>query len=258
MGLEKIKQTYDDIYIILSPPRCSSTTLARVFWEHPSIGFYSHEPYEVVYHHGLSVEHAHRFIENPITLKNTGVGNLIIKEMTFQVRDHFSELSKMTKHPLVFLLRNPALSFKSRMKKFEEGANESGLAYENAGMDAGWDDLLVQVNQCKELGIPYFIIDSTEFRNSPKIIFKKLFGKLKLSYSEKMLQWDPRPDITLTKPGGEHIKHFYERTLNSSGIQPASEPIPEIESFSLNVQELLGKCDEIYRTLLRDANHITL
>ncbi len=257
MGLEKIKQTYNEIYIILSPPRCSSTTLARVFWEHPTIGFYSHEPYEVVYHHQMSLEHAYHFIENPIPLKNNAGTNLIIKEMTFQVRDHFLDIPKITKHPLIFLMRDPRLNFWSRIKKFEEGANESGLSYENAGIDAGWHELFAQINQCKKLNIPYFIVDSTEFRNAPQIVLSKLFDKLNLSFSEKMLEWSPRPDINLCKPGGEHIKHFYERALESTGIQPAFEPLPGIDAFNPQVRPLLEKCNQIYLTLQQDENRLS-
>src|SRR5688572_11824723 len=42
----------DPVLVILSPPRCGSTAVARSFWQHPLFRWYIHEPYDRVYHHG--------------------------------------------------------------------------------------------------------------------------------------------------------------------------------------------------------------
>ncbi len=47
--INAIKDNYDQIYVIVSPPRCSSTAFARVFWELPTVKYYAHEPFEGTY-----------------------------------------------------------------------------------------------------------------------------------------------------------------------------------------------------------------
>ena len=44
--LGKARSRYSDVIVIVSPPRCRSTALARVFWEHPLVRYYAHEPFE--------------------------------------------------------------------------------------------------------------------------------------------------------------------------------------------------------------------
>ena len=86
--VDDVLQQYDEIYAIISPPRCSSTALARAFWKEQSIGFYSHEPFEKTFHHQVGVEHAYDFIRNAQSISEKGNG-LIIKEMAFQVHPNF-------------------------------------------------------------------------------------------------------------------------------------------------------------------------
>ena len=50
--MNRVKERYDRIVVIISPARCGSTPLARVFWEHPALRYYSHEPFEVTYFDG--------------------------------------------------------------------------------------------------------------------------------------------------------------------------------------------------------------
>ena len=47
---DAIRARHSAVYVIVSPPRCGSTAFARVFWEHPSVRYYSHEPFEVTYY----------------------------------------------------------------------------------------------------------------------------------------------------------------------------------------------------------------
>ena len=54
--LREATERYSDIYVIVSPPRCSSTAFARVLWQHPSVGYYSHEPFEVTYFDGAGLD----------------------------------------------------------------------------------------------------------------------------------------------------------------------------------------------------------
>src|SRR5690348_10229121 len=114
---EQLKQRYEKIFLIVSPPRCSSTALARVFWHHPSIRYYSHEPYETVYYNDDSTKVAHNNLFDPIDLATSYSGKtlvegqgLVIKEMPYQVGAHFKELASFATHPIVFLIRDPRLS----------------------------------------------------------------------------------------------------------------------------------------------------
>ncbi len=50
LEVERIGRKYDGVYLIISPPRSSSTALARVFIEHQAIGAYCHEPFDRLYH----------------------------------------------------------------------------------------------------------------------------------------------------------------------------------------------------------------
>ena len=116
INLETIKKNYDHIFVIVSPPRCSSTALARVFWEHPEISFYSHEPFDFVYYRDSGLSEVYQNLTRPIKLKDKG-RNLLIKEMTFQVGEHMDVLAKLSSHPLIFNMRDPRLSIMSRLRK---------------------------------------------------------------------------------------------------------------------------------------------
>ena len=96
-NIERLKQKHGNIYVIVAPPRCSSTALARVFWEQDSIRYYSHEPFERTYYWHEGLEDVFKALESPIDLVEKGIsqrakhGNeLIIKEMPYQVGDNFS------------------------------------------------------------------------------------------------------------------------------------------------------------------------
>lgn len=249
-GIENIKEKFKEIFIILSPPRCSSTALARVFWEHPSIGYYSHEPFEKTFHHKTTLEDALHFLDNPIQIKTPGESYLV-KEMVFQVHQHFRELVKFTKNPLTFLIRDPRLSLYSRIEKFEAGKKDPVFPY----VEAGWKELKLQLNTARDAEIPFSIVDATEFRNHPLEILPTLFERLNLSFSPEMICWQPRPDLDLCNLGGEH-HHLYERVLKSSGLQPANENIPDISAFPLKLQPIVETCLNIYQEIKDDPERI--
>lgn len=251
MSLEEIKQLYQDIYIIISPPRCSSTSLARVFWEHSTIKYYSHEPYEETFHRNTAESTADSFLKKPVTVNDNESSGLIIKEMAFQVNAHFKEFIQITKHPLCFLIRDPRLSFKSRLEKFKMGKNKPTHPH----VEAGWEDLKSQIHYCKENGLPHCIIDSTEYRNQPEKILGQMFEFMGLSFSDSMINWKSREDINLCNLGGEHI-HLYERVLKSTGIEPANEEIPDLSEFPDEMRPLVESCLNLYNELLDDPNRI--
>ena len=110
----EIIDQYGDIYVIVSPPRCSSTAFARVFWEQPSVRYYSHEPFEGMYFTGQDLNYVINNLRNPLDLqdiknnsRNYPGNNLVIKEMPYQVGQNFTRLISLTRKPVVFLTRDP-------------------------------------------------------------------------------------------------------------------------------------------------------
>ena len=101
----KLKNLYENIYVIISPPRCSSTAFSRAFWEQPSIRYYSHEPFEVTYFEGAGLRDVIEKLKNPIDLhpiKNNQYSKqsrgLVIKEMPYQVGANYKLLISITNH----------------------------------------------------------------------------------------------------------------------------------------------------------------
>jgi hypothetical protein len=259
-SLMSIKETYNEIYVIVAPPRTSSTAFARVFWEQPSIGYYSHEPFEETYYMGLALNHVLKNLLNPLDLQHikNAQGDLrskglVIKEMPYQVWHNFPQLASLATSPIVFLIRDPRLSIFSRMmKKKEVGDNVIFPLCET-----GWELLHAQIMYCKERHLPHLIVEVTDFRTHPEIIFKQLFEKLQLPFSKRMLSWQSHANLDIDNLGGAH-SHLYKRVLTSTGIEPATETIPPLEAFPTTngFREHVLRCLEIYETLRHDSARI--
>lgn len=251
---------FDKIYTIVSPPRCGSTAFARVFWEHPSVGYYCHEPFEVTYYQKDGLEVVDKLLQNPLDLsflhskKQHGNGTaLVIKEMPYQAGSNFPLLISWAQKPVIFLIRDPRLNIASRIKK----KLETGDSPKFPLIETGWELINGQIKHCESEGIPFIIVDASEFRNHPAAIFRQVFEQLGLPFSDSMLQWQSCPDIDLDNLGGNHT-HLYRRVLLSEGIQPATENIQAIEDFpeEYGIREHLKECMDIYQTLLQHSNRI--
>ena len=250
----EIQEKYRAIYVIVAPPRSSSTAFARVFWKQPSVRYYSHEPFEVTYFMRADLRQVVGKLKNPIDLwsdqKYAQANDLVIKEMPYQVGGHFDMLVSLATFPIVFLIRDPRLNIFSRIVKKRE-ANQNRFF---PLIESGWELLASQIKQCKEQGIPYMIVDSTDFRNHPAVIFEQVFERLYLPFSIEMLSWQPRKDIDLDNLGGDHY-HLYRKVLESTGIYPATEPIPAIEAFPITggFRDHVRACLRIYDALRDDS-----
>lgn len=255
-------QKHSNIYVVVSPPRCSSTVLARVFWEHPSIRYYSHEPFETLYYLGEDLDSVFSTLEHPLDLQDIKMNqsvahgdSLIIKEMPYQVGEHFPLLASLTTEPVIFLMRDPRLNIASRMaKKREVGDNPLFPLVES-----GWDLLSRQVRWCQQQEVPYVIVDATDFRNHPVNVFEHLFAKLHLDFSEQMLTWRSHHDVDIDNLEGQH-RHLYRRALHSTTVEPALEPIPAIKDFPREngFRKHVVHCLKIYETLCGDSARITI
>lgn len=230
---EKLKRRYGNILVIVSPPRCGSTALARFFWHQPAFRYYAHEPYETVYYKDDSEIIVHTKLLSPIDLsveysgktKLEGQG-LIIKEMPYQVGSHFPDLVSFATYPIIFMIRDPRLNIKSRIDKKIIANQPTNFPL----IETGWELIRQQIDLCDHEGHEFVIVDCTEMRNHPVDIFSELTERIGLPFEQTMLQWQRASKINLDNLGGQH-SHLYKRILNSNGIKPATEPVPEISDF---------------------------
>jgi hypothetical protein len=222
---------YDGIHVIVSPPRCSSTAFSRVLWQHPSVGFYSHEPFEVTYYDGALLDEVAAKLGAPLDLGAlnglTDRGSdLVIKEMPYQVGARFAELCSLATGPIVFLMRDPRQNVASRMHKKVEVGDDPNFP----SVETGWELLATQIQMCRDVGHPLLLVDSADFRNHPERVFPVVMERLGLTFDRTMLTWQAHVDLDLDNLGGRHT-HLYERVLGSTGLDPAFEPIPALDSF---------------------------
>ncbi|MFZ5376620.1 MAG: hypothetical protein ACOZAN_03055 [Patescibacteria group bacterium] len=255
---EKLHNIYQNILVIMSPPRCASTALARFFWHQSLFRYYSHEPYETTYYKKENVLTAQSNLLSPIDLNSsyrtddqTLRNGLIIKEMPYQVGDNFPDLISYATLPLLFLIRDPRLSIKSRIDKKIIASQSTNFPF----IETGWELMKIQIDFCQQKQVPFIICDSTDMRNNPSAFFSLLCTRLNMPFNSQMLNWKPAEQINLDNLGGEH-SHLYLRVLKSSGIEPANEPIPSIKSFS-NIEGLsehVCQAMEIY-SFLKNNKH---
>lgn len=259
--IENIRQTYSQVFVIVSPPRCSSTALARVFWEHPLIRYYSHEPFETVYYLHQGLNEVFERLNKPLDLKslkkspdNCIGGGIIIKEMPYQVGSYFEMLVNLATAPIIFLIRDPRLNVSSRMRKKIEIGDSPIFPL----IETGWKLLESQVAFCQFTEIPYLVVDSRDFRNRPGLILNKLFTRLHLSFSEDFLFWKPHPNIDIDNLYGKHT-HLYTKVLQSDRLIPDQDPIPSIESFPEDngLRQHITECLGIYTQLKKLVEFIT-
>jgi hypothetical protein len=238
------------VHLLISPPRCCSTAFARVFWQQPSIGFYSHEPFEESFYTGYSLAGVREKLSHPLDLtdlktynKQEDGSDLLVKEMSFQAAIAFPLLAALTTETIFFLIRDPRLSIASRMLRKKEGGMDPVFPPE----ESGWAALLEQIQQCQEESRPFAIVDASDFRNRPLEIFPRVFAEEGLPFDERMLSWKPCHNLDLDNIDGRH-SHWYRRVLASGTILPATEPVPDISAFPTEkgFRDHVRRCLEIY------------
>jgi hypothetical protein len=248
-AVAEIRARYAEILVILSPPRCTSTALARVFWNQPATRAYLHEPFDICYHRGAGAREALENFAEPMTIREAG-HNLVVKEMTFQVRDHVSTLLALTRKPIIFLIRDPRLSIRSRMRKRVQGGQPQVFPE----VESGWGDLAAQIRLCDTQKIPYVVVDSTTFRNAPDTVVPALCDRLGLAFSASMLSWERCENLAVGHLGAEQ-SHWYQRVLESTGIQPATATVPDITTFPDEMRAHIRACVDLYNHF-RTSEHL--
>ncbi len=258
--IEALRARHTGIYVIVSPPRCGSTAFARVFWEHPSVRYYCHEPFEVTYYHGQGLPEVAAKLADPLDLTAHGSpvdaasgDSLVIKEMPYQVGDHFPLLARLATKPLLFLIREPRLNIASRIARKRETGEPPVFPL----IETGWTLIARHLAYCRRHDIPYLIVEASDFRNTPREIFPQVFAHFGLTFTPEMASWQPYPGVDLDNLGGVHT-HLYRRVLTSSGLQPATESIPPLDAFPKEggFREHVAACLDLYARLCRDAHRV--
>lgn len=222
---------YSRVFVIVSPPRCGSTAFARTLWEHEEVRYYCHEPFEVDYFDDAGLEAVAEKLSEPLDLREAykdeveGEG-LVIKEMPYQVGQRFPRLLDLATAPVVFLVRDPRLAIESRMRKKREVGDSPLYPL----IESGWEQLLRQIEHCREHSTPFLIVDAADFRARPRAVLPRVLERLGLGYDDELLAWRSGEHLEIDNLDGRH-DHLYRRVLRSRGIEPPVEVIPSRDFF---------------------------
>ncbi len=249
--LAEVRAHHGEVLAIVAPPRTASTALARVLWNHASVGYYSHEPFEATYYRGAGAESAAELLEAPARVRELGGRGegrtLVVKEMTFQVGDRFPLLAGLATRPLVFVIRDPRLSIASRMRVLRRSQRPEVFPLR----ESGWEDLERQLAHVREHGIEHLVVDSNHLRAVPSRVVPEICERLGLDYAPELLTWDASPATGLSAVSGAEDP-FYRRVLESGGLQAPQEEIPPLDAFPTTdgFREHVAACVERYEALL--------
>jgi len=221
---------HGEVYVLVGPPRTASTAVSRILWNHPAVGWYAHEPFEPTWYEGAGVERAEQLLEAPDavdSLGGRGTGSaLVVKEMTFQVGDAFPLLASLATRPLVFLIRDPRLTIASRMKVLRRSGRPEVFPLR----ESGWEDLARQLDHVRSEGIPHVVVDSSDLRGAPHRVVPALLEMLGLDFTPDLLAWSASEATGLSAVSGAEDP-FYRRVLDSQGLEPPAERIPDLTEF---------------------------
>lgn len=245
---EVLRARHGEVYVLIGPPRTASTAVSRILWNHPTVGWYAHEPFEPTWYEGAGVERAAELLDaaQPVAdLGGRGAGRaLVVKEMTFQVGDAFPLLATLATRPIVFLIRDPRLTIASRMKVLRASGRPEAFPLR----ESGWEDLARQLAYVREAEIPYVVVDSSDLRRAPDAVAPSLLARLGLTFTPDLLTWRSSAATGLSAVSGADDP-FYQRVLDSQGIEPPSETVPQIADFPDAMRAHVVACVAQYEEL---------
>jgi hypothetical protein len=247
---DAVRERHGDVYVLIGPPRTASTAVSRILWNHPAVGWYAHEPFEPTWYQRAPVERAAELLEAPeavALLGGRGAGDgLVVKEMTFQVGDAFPLLAGLATRPVVFLIRDPRLAIASRMKVLRRTGRPEVFPLR----ESGWEDLARQLAHVRRAGTPHVIVDSSDLRRAPDRVAPALLETLGLSFTSDLLTWESSTATGLSAVSGADDP-FYQRVLDSRGIEPPAETVPDLSAFPTDggFREHVAECVARYEQL---------
>lgn len=254
---ENLTSDFDPVAVILSPPRCGSTVLARSLWQHRAFRWYLHEPCDRAYHmgpHHGSEPVTDMLIDRtgPSGRRLEGTG-LVIKEMTFQARDVIEEF-KVATVPAVFLIRDPRLSVFSRMRRRELDGDDAAFP----AREAGWRDMISAIRLFSEAGSPYVIVDITDIRRRPEVALQALCRRLGLPWDPAMLRWKSLTGLRLGNIGGLQDA-WYSRVLGSTAWEQPDEKLPSPDVFRKHrMSDVVAESLAAYRQVKLDSQYLDI
>lgn len=258
--LAQVRERHGEVYLIVAPPRTASTALARILWNHAEVGWYSHEPFEATWYEDAPPERAAALLEAPQAVDDLvparpgrGAGErLVVKEMTFQAGDAFPLLASLATRPIVFLIRDPRLAIASRM----EVLRRSGRPEVFPLRESGWEDLAVQLDHVRRERIPHVVLNSSDLRRAPEAVVPGLLERLGMAYSPELLRWESSAATGLSAVSGAEDP-FYQRVLDSRGLEPPAETVPDLNRFPVDggLRQHVAECVERYEALRADARY---
>jgi hypothetical protein len=244
----RLRERHGEVYVLIGPPRTASTAVSRILWNHPTVGWYAHEPFEPTWYEHAGVARAEELLEAPEAvgaLGGRGAGSaLVVKEMTFQVGDAFPLLAELATGPVVFLIRDPRLTVASRMKVLRR----SGRPEVFPVRESGWEDLARQLAYVRREGIPHVVVDSSDLRARPETVAPALLETLGLTFTPDLLGWRPSDATGLSAVSGADDP-FYRRVLDSQGIEPPAERVPQLDEFPEPLRAHVAECVAQYEEL---------
>ncbi|MEV5593641.1 hypothetical protein [Streptomyces sp. NPDC052496] len=249
---------HEAVHVVVAPPRTASTAFARVLWNNPTVGYYAHEPFEAGYFDGHGPEHAWESVRGAVDLSAV-VGaksgdSLLIKEIAFQVGERIGELLAVATSVPVFLMRDPRLTISSR----REVKRRAGSPLEFPLDETGWHALERHIAHCRDNGIDYVLVDAFDFRSQPASVMSQVSARLGLDFDPAQLVWEPRPDMALSNHRTSGVDHFFTRVLNSKGIEPPVETVPDFTEFPEEggLRAHVRWAVDLYQHLLEDPKRI--
>jgi hypothetical protein len=250
----RLRGRFDPVLIVLSPPRCGSTAVARSLWRHPCFRWYLHEPCDRVHHRGGGRDSIEAAMTRPIDAwglpgararGGPAPTGIVVKEMTFQPGPFLPEVIGAATLPIVVTVRDPRLAISSRMRQRARGRQPA----EFPAVESGWRDLATFHELATARGIPYAVVEVTRLRLRPAMLLPLLCERLGLPFAPEMLSW---PDLGDTPLGGldAEQRHWYSRVLTSTGFEPPTEEPPADEDFPPQMRPHVVECRQIYGDIL--------
>ncbi len=262
-------------YLILAPPRSSSTALARALLHHTRIGPYLHEPCDRYRHQGAPPA---SIVER---LQDGGVRRgALIKEMTFQLGKGAvcRCFLRHARPPLVFLIRDPRRTVASRLRMVlrdlarlpetpEPHRARIARALDRRDYRAlddllseavfplaytGWSALEHQVATCRRERIGYVILPAHAFRAQPRSFLEHLCRRWGLTFEESMLAWHADDALRLGSLAEQNA--WYRRVVESTSVLPETDAPPDPACLPRRFRRHLPDALRVYRATLDDPH----
>lgn len=252
--LTKEFSSYSQVCIIVSTPRSCSTALAKALCNHKYATHYYHEPFDTFYRN-KSLTQFKKNIDDPIAINSLTSSEwvkkyAIVKEMSFQVENHFQLLATATKLPIIFLIRDPRAAIHSRLKLM--GSTTFPFC------ESGWDDIMKQIHFCQSNEVDYIICDGSYLRSKPKKVLSSLCQRLEMPFLNSMLDWSFTLNQRLGHIWGAQASWYFE-VQNSSHFSKESSGVVALNQITSDhrMQNHIQHCFNCYNKLLKDPHIIT-